>query len=74
MERLVDGMLEGRPLKGARRGGKERGSGGVRPSIGGIFTGSGADYDKPSLHFVGSGEGSQVYGWGLYGSNVRGRG
>ncbi len=45
---------------------------GNRQSIGGIYTGSAADYEKPSLHYVGSGEGSQVYGWGLYGSNVRG--
>lgn len=28
--------------------------------------------NAPSLRHVGSGEGSQVYGWGLYGSNVRG--
>ena len=50
--------------------------------IGGIFTGSGADYanrsrqggvdDGPSLKHIGTGEGAQVYGWGLYGSNVRG--
>ena len=33
-----------------------------------IFTGSAASYDKPSLQYVGSGEGAQVYGWGLYGS------
>lgn len=44
----------------------------TRKSIGGIYTGSAADYDKPSLIHVGEGEGSQVYGWGLYGSNVRG--
>lgn len=48
----------------------ERGD--VRYSISGIYTGTAADYDKPSLHYVGTGEGSQVYGWGLYGSNVRG--
>lgn len=45
---------------------------GARLSIGGIYTGSAADYEKPSLHYVGTGEGSQVYGWGLYGSTVRG--
>ena len=44
----------------------------TRFSIGGVYTGSAADYEKPSLHYVGSGEGSQVYGWGLYGSTVRG--
>ncbi|MBO7685241.1 MAG: hypothetical protein J6V72_02585 [Kiritimatiellae bacterium] len=37
-----------------------------------LYTGSAADYEKPSLHAVGTGEGSQVYGWGLYGSTVRG--
>lgn len=46
--------------------------GGKRKSISGIYTGSAADYDKPSLLKVGTGEGNQVYGWGLYGSNVRG--
>lgn len=54
----------------------------IRYSIGGIYTGTAADYanrsrqggkdDGPSLKKIGTGEGSQVYGWGLYGSNVRG--
>ena len=44
----------------------------IRYSIGGVYTGSAADYEKPSLHYVGTGEGAQVYGWGLYGSNRRG--
>ena len=44
---------------------------GNRQSIGGIFTGTVADYEKPSLHYVGSGEGTQVYGYGLYGSTLR---
>ena len=54
----------------------------ARYSIGGIFTGTAADYanrsrqggkdDGPSLQKIGTGEGTQVYGWGLYGSNVRG--
>ena len=53
-----------------------------RYSIGGIYTGTAADYanrsrqggvdDGPSLLKIGTGEGSQVYGWGLYGSTVRG--
>ena len=53
-----------------------------RFSRGGIFTGTGADYanrsrqggkgDGPSLKKIGTGEGTQVYGWGLYGSTVRG--
>ena len=41
---------------------------GIRKSISPVWTGSAADYDAPSLHYVGSGEGAQVYGWGLYGS------
>ena len=36
-----------------------------------IFTGSVSDYAKPSLLHVGSGEGTQVYGYGLYGSTLR---
>lgn len=42
----------------------------IRYSIGSLYTGSAADYDSPSLHYVGTGEGAQVYGWGLYASNV----
>lgn len=48
------------------------GGGDERKSVGGIYTGSAADYDKPSLLKVGTGEGTQVYGWGLYGSTERG--
>lgn len=47
------------------------GGGDSRKSISGIYTGSSADYDKPSLLKIGTGEGNQVYGWGLYGSNNR---
>ncbi len=36
-----------------------------------VWTGSAASYDKPSLHYVGTGEGQQVFGWGLYGSSSR---
>lgn len=36
-----------------------------------VWTGSAAYYDKPSLMFIGTGEGAQVYGWGLYGSSSR---
>lgn len=48
----------------------------------GLYTGSAADYanrrpdgaieNGPSLQHIGTGEGSQVYGWGLYASNRRG--
>lgn len=44
----------------------------VRFSIPRLYTGSAADYEKPSLHYVGMGEGNQVYGWGLYASDRRG--
>ncbi len=37
-----------------------------------IWTGSAANYDQPSLQYVGTGEGAQVYGWGLYGSDQEG--
>lgn len=30
------------------------------------FAGSRVDYDKPSLEAIGTGEGAQVHGWGLY--------
>lgn len=30
------------------------------------FAGSRVDYDKPSLEAIGTGEGNQVHGWGLY--------
>ena len=37
-----------------------------------LFTGARLSYDKPDLHFVGTGEGAQVYGWGHYSSASRG--
>ena len=58
------------------------GDDGSRRSIGGIYTGSAADYAEkdadgkvengPSLKKIGTGEGNQVYGWGLYGSSEQG--
>ena len=44
----------------------------VRFSIPRLYTGSAADYERPSLHAIGTGEGNQAYGWGLYASNRRG--
>ena len=54
----------------------------TRKSISGVFTGTAADYanrsrqggvdDGPSVKHIGTGEGAQAYGWGLYGSNRRG--
>ncbi len=43
-----------------------------RHSIGNLWTGSSADYDKPSLQYIGTGEGAQVFGWGLYATDNRG--
>ena len=77
IEALTAQMLEGRRLGEGGGAGK-----GIRPSIGGIYTGTAADYanrsrqggkdDGPSVKKIGTGEGSQVYGWGLYGSTERG--
>lgn len=46
-------------------------SDGARFSVSPVWTGSAADYEQPSLNYVGTGEGQQVYGWGLYGSSAR---
>jgi len=53
----------------------------IRYSRSGIFTGTAADYanrsrqggvdDGPSVKKIGTGEGSQVYGWGLRGTTIR---
>lgn len=43
----------------------------IRSSIGGLFTGARVPYARPDLRYVGTGEHSQVYGWGLYASAVR---
>lgn len=42
---------------------------GMKFSVAPVWTGSAADYDRPDLHYIGTGEGAQVYGWGLYGSS-----
>ena len=41
----------------------------VKFSVSPVYTGSAADYESPSLQYIGTGEGAQVYGWGLYGSS-----
>ncbi len=46
-------------------------SDGARFSVSPVWTGSAADYEQPDLHYVGTGEGAQVYGWGLYGSSSK---
>lgn len=47
----------------------ESGDESIRFSVAPVWTGSAADYDRPDLHYIGTGEGAQVYGWGLYGSS-----
>ena len=47
------------------------GAGGIRKAVSPVYTGSAADYEAPSLHYVGTGEGAQAYGWGLYGSSKK---
>lgn len=44
----------------------------TRYSISNIYTGSAADYEKPSLKYIGTGEGTQNEAWGLYGSDAPG--
>ena len=43
----------------------------IRSSIGGLYTAARVPYARPDLRYVGTGEHSQVYGWGLYASAVR---
>ena len=41
-------------------------------SVGDLHTGARMAYGKPDSKFIGTGEGSQVYGWGHYSSGVKG--
>lgn len=41
-------------------------------SLRNMWTGTSADYEKPSTEYVNSGEGSQVFGWGLYATSLEG--
>lgn len=41
-------------------------------SVGPLYTGAGVAYERPDLVAVDSGEGAQVYGWGLYASDQPG--
>ena len=60
------------PAATAKRRSVARPAGEVDFYTPGLYTGSAADYERPSLHYVGTGEGNQVYGWGLYASDRRG--
>ena len=74
-EWILGQMAKGKRFGDVRPGPSEPDGGGeTRKSISGIYTGSKANYNKPSLLAIGTGEGSQVYGWGLYGSSVKGVG
>lgn len=78
LEKIVQdfrNVKEGKDKKEERISNREQGSkkekdgkGGVRFSVAPVWTGSAADYEQPSLQYIGTGEGAQVYGWGLYGS------
>lgn len=39
--------------------------------VGPLYTGSSASYDRPSTDFIGTGEGAQAFGWGLYASEIK---
>jgi 8-oxo-dGTP pyrophosphatase MutT (NUDIX family) len=39
--------------------------------IGGIFQGTPYDFDKYSTEYIGTGEGNQVFGWGLYFTDLK---
>ncbi|MCQ2614116.1 MAG: hypothetical protein MJ183_11000, partial [Treponemataceae bacterium] len=52
--------------------GSQKASDSKKYSIKNVWTGSSADYDQPSVQYIGSGEGQQVFGWGLYGTERRG--
>ena len=79
---VLKGILGGVEVELADSPFEGEGGGETMKSISGIFTGSTADYanrsrqggvdDGPSVKHIGTGEGSQVYGWGLYGSTERG--
>lgn len=72
VEWLVRQIEEGRQLKAAKDRRTTDAGSYKKLSISELYTGSAADYEKPDLHYVGTGEGSQIYGWGLYASNQRG--
>lgn len=69
---LVRQIEEGRQLKAAKGRRTPDAGSDKKLSISELYTGTAADYEKPSLQFIGTGEGAQVYGWGLYASNQRG--
>ena len=77
---ILSQMAQGKQFGNINRDGEEKGSK-TRKSISGIYSGSIGDYanesrqggtgDGPSLHYVGKGEGTQVYGHGLYGTTLK---
>jgi len=43
----------------------------IRFELGGIYQGTPHDFDKYSTEYIGTGEGNQVFGWGLYFTNLK---
>ena len=43
----------------------------IRYEIGGIFQGTPHEFDRYSTEYMGTGEGNQVFGWGLYFTDVK---
>jgi 8-oxo-dGTP pyrophosphatase MutT (NUDIX family) len=43
----------------------------IRYEIGGIFQGTPYEFDKYSTDYMGTGEGQQVFGWGLYFTDIK---
>jgi hypothetical protein len=43
----------------------------IRYEIGGIFQGTPHEFDKYSTDYMGTGEGQQVFGWGLYFTDIK---
>lgn len=70
MERLEQ-MVKGLSIQFAEDP-EKFGTNGALAQVDNLWTGSAADYSQPSLQFVGTGEGAQVYGWGLYSSSDEG--
>ncbi len=68
---ISDAEIEQMLADAATAARKGTGKTGNRYSISNLWTGSAADYDKPSLHYIGTGEGNQAFGWGLYASDKR---
>jgi hypothetical protein len=54
-----------------KEGGNVISSPDIRYEIGGIFQGTPHEFDKYSTDYMGTGEGQQVFGWGLYFTDIK---